>query len=78
MKGSELTNELTRKILFPVCSNKKKVGHSCVTLMMDALSTCEASVSIYHITWRRNPEDGHLHTRRRQNLKSQQKIVIFL
>jgi hypothetical protein len=39
-------------------------------LMMEAASTCETSVNFYQTTQQYNPEDGHLHTRRRENLKS--------
>jgi hypothetical protein len=38
--------------------------------MMEAASTSEMSVNFYQITQRNNPEDSHLHTRRRENLKS--------
>jgi hypothetical protein len=39
--------------------------------MMEAASTSETLVN-FHQTARRNiPQDGHLHTRRRENLKSQ-------
>jgi hypothetical protein len=41
-----------------------------IVLMMEAASTCETSVNFYQTTWRNNPEDRHLHTRRRENLKS--------
>jgi hypothetical protein len=37
---------------------------------MEAASTSETSVNFYHTTQRNIPEDSHLHTRRRQNLKS--------
>jgi hypothetical protein len=40
--------------------------------MMEAASTSEMSVNFYETTWRKNPEDSHLHIRRRENLKSQQ------
>jgi hypothetical protein len=30
----------------------------------------ETSVNFYQTTWRNNPEDSHLHNRRRENLKS--------
>jgi hypothetical protein len=40
------------------------------TLMMDAVSASEASVSIYQTTWRNIPEGGHLYCRLRENLKS--------
>jgi hypothetical protein len=40
-------------------------------LMMEAASTSETSVDVYQTTWRYNPEDSHLHTRRREYLKFQ-------
>jgi hypothetical protein len=33
-------------------------------------STSETSVNVYQNALRNNPEDSHLHTRRRENLKS--------
>jgi hypothetical protein len=42
-----------------------------VSLMIEAVSTPETSVSIYQVTRRNIPKDSHLHTRRRENLKSQ-------
>jgi hypothetical protein len=42
-----------------------------IALMMEAVSTFETSVN-FNETRRRNiSEDSHLHTRRRENLKSQ-------
>jgi hypothetical protein len=41
-----------------------------IVSMMEAASTSETSVSFYQTTRRNNPEDSHLHTRRRENLKS--------
>jgi hypothetical protein len=41
-----------------------------ITLMMEAASTSETSVNFYQTTRRYNPEDSHLRTRRRENLKS--------
>jgi hypothetical protein len=38
--------------------------------MMKAARTSETSVNFYQTTQRYNPEDSHLHTRRRENLKS--------
>jgi hypothetical protein len=38
--------------------------------MMEAASTSETSVNFFQATRRNNPEDSHLHTRRRENLKS--------
>jgi hypothetical protein len=40
-------------------------------LMMEAASTSETSVNFYQTTRRNNPEDSHVHTHRRENLKSQ-------
>jgi hypothetical protein len=39
-------------------------------LMMEAARTSETSVNFYQTTWRYNPEDSHLRTHRRENLKS--------
>jgi hypothetical protein len=38
--------------------------------MMQAASASETSVNFYQTAWRNKPEDSHLHTRRRENLKS--------
>jgi hypothetical protein len=38
--------------------------------MIKAASTSETSVNFYQTTRRNNPEDSHIHTRRRENLKS--------
>jgi hypothetical protein len=38
--------------------------------MMEAPSTYETSVNFYQTTRRNNPEDSHLRTRHRENLKS--------
>jgi hypothetical protein len=43
---------------------------AAIALMMKAASTSETSVNFYQITRRNNPEDSHLHTRRRDNFKS--------
>jgi hypothetical protein len=42
-----------------------------VALIMDAGKTSETSVNFYQNARRNNPEDSRLHTRRRENLKSQ-------
>jgi hypothetical protein len=39
-------------------------------MMMEAVITSETSVNFYETTRRNIPEDSHLHTRRRENLKS--------
>jgi hypothetical protein len=41
-----------------------------IALMMEALSFSETSVNIYQTTRCNYPEDNHIHTRRRENLKS--------
>jgi hypothetical protein len=41
-----------------------------ITLMMEAVSTSKTLVNFYQTTRRNNPEDSHLLTRRRENLKS--------
>jgi hypothetical protein len=38
-----------------------------IALMMEAASTSETLVNFYETTRRYNPEDSHLHTRRREN-----------
>jgi hypothetical protein len=41
-----------------------------IVLMMEAVSTSETSVTFYQTIQRNIPEDSHLHTRLRENLKS--------
>jgi hypothetical protein len=41
-----------------------------VVLMMEAARTSETLVNFYQTTRRYNPEDSHLRTHRRENLKS--------
>jgi hypothetical protein len=41
-----------------------------IALMMEAARISETLVNFYQITWRYNPEDSHLRTHRRENLKS--------
>jgi hypothetical protein len=45
-------------------------SESLIALMMDAARTYETLVNIYQTTRRCNPEDIHLRTHRRENLKS--------
>jgi hypothetical protein len=40
--------------------------------MMESGSTSEMSVNVYQTTQHNIPEDSHLHTRRRENVKSHQ------
>jgi hypothetical protein len=46
-----------------------------IALMMEAARTSETLVNCYQTTRRYNPEDSHLHTHRRDNLKSY--LVVF-
>jgi hypothetical protein len=43
---------------------------SIIALMMEAARTSETLVKFYQTTRRYNPERSHLHSRRRENLKS--------
>jgi hypothetical protein len=44
--------------------------HHHIALIMEAARTSETLVNFYQTTRRYNPEDSHLHTHRRENLKS--------
>jgi hypothetical protein len=44
---------------------------------MEAASTSETSANFYQTAQRNNPEDSHLHTRRRENLKSHFEFLMF-
>jgi hypothetical protein len=46
-------------------------------LMMEAANTSETLVNFYQTTQRNNPEDSHLHTCRRENLKSRNNNVSY-
>jgi hypothetical protein len=46
--------------------------------MMEAARTSEMLVNFYQTTQRYNPEDSHLHTHRRENLKSYLVSVMIL
>jgi hypothetical protein len=43
---------------------------NAIALMMEAVKTFETSVNVYQTTRCYNPEDSHLRTHRRENLKS--------
>jgi hypothetical protein len=47
-----------------------RVMSDTIALMMEAESTSETSVNFYVTTRRNISEDSHLHTRRRESLKS--------
>jgi hypothetical protein len=44
--------------------------------MMEAATTSETSVKFYQTTWRNNPEDMHLHTRRLEKLRPQKRQTL--
>jgi hypothetical protein len=46
-----------------------------IALMMEAARTSETLVNFYQTTRRYNPEDSHLRTHRRENLKPYRVIV---
>jgi hypothetical protein len=48
----------------------KVLVSSVIRVTIDAVSTSEASISVYQTALRNNPEAGHLHVRLRDNLKS--------
>jgi hypothetical protein len=50
---------------------------SLIVLMMEAASTSEMVVNFYETTQRYNPEDSHLHTFHRENLKSHLFLRLF-
>jgi hypothetical protein len=43
---------------------------SLIAMIMETPSTSETSVNFYQTTRRNNPENSHIHTRRRENFKS--------
>jgi hypothetical protein len=47
---------------------------SIIRAMMEAVRTSETSVNFYQSTRRNIPEEIHLHTRRRENLKSRKLV----
>jgi hypothetical protein len=44
--------------------------------MTEVVSTSETSVNFYQTTRSYNPDDSHLHSRRRENLKSYLQFVV--
>jgi hypothetical protein len=56
--------------LIEVYEVSEVLAASIIRAMMEAGSTSETSVNFYQTTRRNNPQDSHLHTRRRENLKS--------
>jgi hypothetical protein len=46
-----------------------------ITLMMEEVISSESSVNMYQTIRCNIPEDSHLHTRRRENLKSHKNMI---
>jgi hypothetical protein len=53
-----------------ILAHKERKNKFLIALMMEAARTSETLVSFYQTTRRYNPEDSHLRTHRRENLKS--------
>jgi hypothetical protein len=65
-----LSSGVLRRVVWYKLTNVSDVfTASIITLMMEAVSTSEMSVNFYHTKLRNIPEDSHIHTHRRQNLK---------
>jgi hypothetical protein len=47
-------------------------------MMMEAANTSETLVNCYQTSQGKNPEDSHLHSRRRENLKSHNQTIIHV
>jgi hypothetical protein len=64
--------KLTRRnpISYTFYNGNLTVQEDIIALMMEAARTSETLVNFYQTTRRYNPEDSHLHTCRRENLKS--------
>jgi hypothetical protein len=55
-----------------------EVYRPVIALMMETSSTSETSVNFYQSIRRNNPQDSHLHTRRRENLKPHKFKIIHM
>jgi hypothetical protein len=51
--------------------------HLAIALMTEAARSSETSVNFYQTTRRYNPEDSHLRTHRRENLKSYEISLVY-
>jgi hypothetical protein len=54
-----------------------EIDRRLIVLTMEEVSTSETSVSMYQTTQCNNPEDNHIHSRRRENLKSHASFCIY-
>jgi hypothetical protein len=48
-----------------------------IALMMEAASASKTSINFYQTTWRNNPQDSHIHTHRRENLKLRKRLPFY-
>jgi hypothetical protein len=56
---------------------RQKLIISVIAFMLEAVITSETSVTFSQNTQRNISEDGHLHTRRRENPKSMDVILMY-
>jgi hypothetical protein len=70
--------DVYRRLQRACCLHHQPLG-LLVALMMEAASASEMPVNFYQTTRRNDTEDSHLHTRRRENLRSHnlRKFEIF-
>jgi hypothetical protein len=67
--------QFTASIFYAVVANVNVLAASIIrAMMMEAARTSETLVKFYQTTRRYNPEDSHLRTHRRENLKSYYEI----
>jgi hypothetical protein len=57
-------------VFWDVGCSSEEVYRRFIALMMEVASTSETSENIYRTTRHYTPEENHLHTRHRENLKS--------
>jgi hypothetical protein len=62
--------EIYRRFRDACCLYNQGDQASIIALITEGASTSETSANFYQTTRRNNPKDSHLHTRRRENLKS--------
>jgi hypothetical protein len=63
--------EVERYFRNTYCLHREGDNSTLIALMMDAVSTTETLLNFPETTGYNIPEECHLHTRRRENMKSQ-------